>query len=669
MPIHSGGMPGEKFLLARCHHQAHPFGIILKASVLANNDDLTTSCPPAYDQKDAPSYAEGSEVEVDRVVYRCNPYPFELYCTLPSFKPKSLDESVPWNDAWKEIVPCRTDENTTTIAKPTSKAPTHQPTKLQQTEKPVKSSRAPVIIPTQTPTHQPTKLQADVNPSKKQAIESAPPSRAPVIPTQPLTHQPTKLQPEAKSSKKQASKSAKSSRAPTTIPTQPEAFGESISSAPSRATIIDVQTDIQLNLQSVSSRLADEGIVVFERTCASFLESQFNSVEPHAFNDFWCKITGQRVITGKWLGEPNPRRPNNSTSLLVGVDVGGTVAADNAVRFDNLVYDIFDDQGGLFAIELRYDGWEVGLDDFENITDTSAYEEETDAETYLISKNALSNRIVLWASIGAAAAGIIIAALLSHRSRRRSRGPVVRWATNFEDEDISDEEKDYSSDFFGGRYEGFYEKGAPDNGRMRRSSKIKHKESVEQTFDEMRNDIQKQTPPVAIFCNDIANCMGDQTAPSQNQSQAFKPLPHRMVVPVPQGRNQLRPFDPLPPSSISNFRSRSDQEWSTRPIVDSPKVGYSSGSRHRQSRPERIVIAPPGKLGIIIKQSVEGCMIHNVKPNSPMKGLLFGEDLILSLNGEDISGYSAHQLTILIAKHVGEQRRFVVVSMGHDDAR
>ena len=49
-------------------------------------------------------------------------------------------------------------------------------------------------------------------------------------------------------------------------------------------------------------------------------------------------------------------------------------------------------------------------------------------------------------------------------------------------------------------------------------------------------------------------------------------------------------------------------------------------------RTKRDVIAPPGKLGIILKQGLYGPMIHSVKPESSMAGRLFEEDLIISFN-------------------------------------
>lgn len=47
---------------------------------------------------------------------------------------------------------------------------------------------------------------------------------------------------------------------------------------------------------------------------------------------------------------------------------------------------------------------------------------------------------------------------------------------------------------------------------------------------------------------------------------------------------------------------------------------------------KRNLIAPPGKLGVMFKQSFHGCLVHSVTPESTMRGKLFEGDRILTLN-------------------------------------
>ena len=65
----------------------------------------TKSCPPAYDPSIAVTYQEGSEVEVNGIIYRCNPYPFAIYCTLHGYRPESLD-NISWKYSWEVTSAC-----------------------------------------------------------------------------------------------------------------------------------------------------------------------------------------------------------------------------------------------------------------------------------------------------------------------------------------------------------------------------------------------------------------------------------------------------------------------------------------------------------------------------------------------------------------------------------
>jgi hypothetical protein len=95
----------------------------------------------------------------------------------------------------------------------------------------------------------------------------------------------------------------------------------------------------------------------------------------------------------------------------------------------------------------------------------------------------------------------------------------------------------------------------------------------------------------------------------------------------PNAFNQNTRFELVPPSLIS--RARSNEPVPSQCVGSPTSMICFPESR---SNEKRDVIAPPGKLGIILKQSLFGCMIQSVKPESPMLGILFPEDLILSFN-------------------------------------
>ena len=66
-----------------------------------------TECPPTYNSELTSTYTAGTEVEVDRVIYQCNPYPFAIYCTFVSYQPMPPGgTSTSWTDAWSEVGGC-----------------------------------------------------------------------------------------------------------------------------------------------------------------------------------------------------------------------------------------------------------------------------------------------------------------------------------------------------------------------------------------------------------------------------------------------------------------------------------------------------------------------------------------------------------------------------------
>ena len=72
-------------------------------------------------------------------------------------------------------------------------------------------------------------------------------------------------------------------------------------------------------------------------------------------------------------------------------------------------------------------------------------------------------------------------------------------------------------------------------------------------------------------------------------------------------------------------------------------------------------MAPPGKLGIIIDTCPEGPVVHSTKENSPLLGLIFTGDLIVAIDDEDTTGWSAHYLTRLVAQKSKATRKITVL--------
>ena len=107
------------------------------------------------------------------------------------------------------------------------------------------------------------------------------------------------------------------------------------------------------------------------------------------------------------------------------------------------------------------------------------------------------------------------------------------------------------------------------------------------------------------------------------------------------------PEPALSPSPLSKATTQNDSFGKPKPA---------------SKRPTRTVMAPPGKLGIVIDTTADGPLVHTVHPGSPLEQLLFPGDLILSIDGADTRTTTAIDLTQLMARTANQQRKLTVVA-------
>ena len=81
---------------------------------------------------------------------------------------------------------------------------------------------------------------------------------------------------------------------------------------------------------------------------------------------------------------------------------------------------------------------------------------------------------------------------------------------------------------------------------------------------------------------------------------------------------------------------------------------------------QRIIVAPPGKLGLVVGNTIQndrvGPAVHTVREGSPLEGLIYVKDVIVAINDVDTSKYTAGQLTKLMAATSEQERRITVQS-------
>lgn len=77
---------------------------------------------------------------------------------------------------------------------------------------------------------------------------------------------------------------------------------------------------------------------------------------------------------------------------------------------------------------------------------------------------------------------------------------------------------------------------------------------------------------------------------------------------------------------------------------------------------KRIVVAPAGKLGIVIDTTLEGPVVYKVNEGSPLAGVIFPGDLIASIDDVETRAMSASNITTLMVQTAGQKRTLTLLS-------
>lgn len=77
--------------------------------------------------------------------------------------------------------------------------------------------------------------------------------------------------------------------------------------------------------------------------------------------------------------------------------------------------------------------------------------------------------------------------------------------------------------------------------------------------------------------------------------------------------------------------------------------------------PTKVVMAPSGKLGIVIDTTVDGPVVHHVNETSNLKGKIFPGDIIVAIDDIDTRAMSAAAITALMVKTANQTRKLTVL--------
>ena len=92
----------------------------------------------------------------------------------------------------------------------------------------------------------------------------------------------------------------------------------------------------------------------------------------------------------------------------------------------------------------------------------------------------------------------------------------------------------------------------------------------------------------------------------------------------------------------------------------------------RKSLKEITIDAPAGKLGVYLDGSNvergEPCVVHNLKPNSVLKGKLLAGDMLIEINNKDVRKMEAIEVSKMLSRTNKQKRKIVVLRYVSNDS-
>jgi len=81
------------------------------------------------------------------------------------------------------------------------------------------------------------------------------------------------------------------------------------------------------------------------------------------------------------------------------------------------------------------------------------------------------------------------------------------------------------------------------------------------------------------------------------------------------------------------------------------------------------VIAPPGKLGVILanKADSKGTVVSGVRTSSALVDKVFPGDRIIAIDGEDVSRMKVSEITSIMARKAEYERKLTILTLNNND--
>lgn len=491
--------------------------------------------------------------------------------------------------------------------------PTETPTSIRITQRPI--TNYPSLSPSGEPSSHPSEIPSEVSttepshgvtdlpsgaPHDSTARPSRPPTGAPAyekftkVPSRsPETDMPTS-QPSSQATRQPTSQPARTSPAPSSQP------ASSVSVATKYATIPLAMMNVtfQLRLAGVENELTDDAITLIESSCGDFLASTIESI-----SDVSCEVLEQQTssITTRRLLEAG-----HSLILHMLVNaVADSGASIEQVELANVLNNTFFDFGDELVIVVKNSAEDRGLADFTSLGSVEFARDfdERFATSILSAHGSERVRATFWASV--ASAGVSIAVVLAFRksgySLRCQNRRLIRLDDDVATHDVTS--LPVTVDCFN----------QPIAGKANLSPAPPPVPPTKMVSHELRPPI-----PSDIICDSLS----DEENPKEHRNtklsmndllksyssmveDSSSPKVKDLAVEV-----SLSQGTTLFPLALDK-QSRSRYGGGKNDCTPSSMECFAGTQRIRV---RRTVLAPSGKLGIIIRQSTEGCKVSPATP-------------------------------------------------------
>jgi hypothetical protein len=147
---------------------------------------------------------------------------------------------------------------------------------------------------------------------------------------------------------------------------------------------------------------------------------------------------------------------------------------------------------------------------------------------------------------------------------------------------------------------------------------------------------------------------------------------HGNEISIPTTKNAVQNDLKRLERQLASLEERGDANTTTSSVTMTTITGaslstISSLKNSKSSRRKRVVVmAPPGKLGVILadRHDGKGTVVSELRPNSPLEGALSPGDKLVAVDDiqVDSNAWTCSQITSLIAKRAGAERRLTVLT-------